>query len=136
MARRGVTVTAEGVEDLLRRLDVLPARLRDRYLDDAVRAGSETLVEFMRALAPRGDGPTHAYKFIEAHRDDRRSRPEKAEYVVGPTGVGFYLTFHETGTRFMPASPFMVPAMVAGRDEIIADVRKSLSRSLRPGLRV
>lgn len=128
------SVTMEGVAELQRKLGILPDRLQGRVLERAVARGSETLVEFMKALAPRGIGPTHAYQFIEAGLDESPSAPTNVEYAVGPTGPGWYLTLHETGTWKMPASPFMVPAMIAGEAEIVRDVADSLRKDLRPGI--
>jgi len=124
----------EGVEELQRKLAILPDRLQGKYLESAVDRGSETLVEFMKALAPRGIGPTHAYQFIAAGLDRDASSPSNVEYAVGPTGPGWYLTLHETGTWKMPASPFMVPAMIAGESAIVSDFRVSLARDLSKGL--
>lgn len=128
------SATMEGLDELQRKLLVLPERLQGRFLERAVERGSETLVEFMKALAPRGVGPTHAYTFIQAGLDRDASRPTNVEYAVGPTGPGWYLTLHETGTQKMPASPFMVPAMIASQNEVAKDVKESLARDLRPGI--
>lgn len=125
-----VRVSMEGMDSLEKKLRRLPDAVRAQKLDRSVSAGADVLVEFMQALAPRGsDGQPHAYQFIRAERTED-SRPEHVDYAVGPTGAGFYLTFHETGTLHMAPSPFMRPAMEAGRSVILDAVADQLRREL------
>lgn len=126
-----ITTTVEGFDELERKLRTMPDVLRGRRLQGAVEDGAEVLVEFMQALAPRGEGNPHAYRFIAANLSGENRSPDEAQYDVGPTGAGFYLTFHETGTIYMAPSPFMRPAMEAGRTAVIQAVRDHLLTGIR-----
>lgn len=130
MSRPRVSVQVDGFGDLEKKLRRLPDAVRGRKLDSAARAGAEVLVEFMQAMAPRGDdGPPHAFQFIAANRMDTRS-PEVVDYAVGPGGAGFYLTFHETGTLYLAPQPFMRPAKDAAEPHVIEAVADDLRRGL------
>lgn len=129
--RNAFSMEMVGMDDLLRRLALLPDRLEGRYLREAVEAGSLVLVEFMKALAPRGAGPDHAYTHIASGLDrSKLGGGRNIEFSVGPTGDGYYLSFHETGTSKMAPSPFMRPAVFLARDEVIETVASNLRRNL------
>lgn len=123
--------TLEGVDDLEKKLRRLPDAIRGKKLERAAGEGADVLVDFMQALAPRGDdGPPHAFQFIAANLNREAGRPEQVQFDVGPAGAGFYLTFHETGTLYMAPSPFMRPALEAGESAVIDAVRDRLRREV------
>jgi len=129
-----VRVKMEGLDLLAKRLRVLPDSIQGRKLGKATEDGAEILAEFMRALAPRGDGNPHAYEFIVANQNVqavRGNHATRSQYDVGPTGRGFYLTFHETGTLYLAPQPFMRPAAESSESEVVDTVRDSLARELK-----
>lgn len=131
MARMQVfKAETEGFTQLLDRLKVLPDKLQGRILVDATMGGAEVLREFQESLAPRGEGQPHAAEFIQASRNEGRDTDTKVEVHVGPTGPGFYLTFHETGTLYLAAQPFMRPAAQAAEGEVFRTVADDLRRQL------
>lgn len=79
----------------------------------AARAGAKELGLEMRRLAPRSKKPKHpkghAYKTIKWTAVERW--PDRATFAIGPTGWGWYLGLHETGTSRFAAQPFMRPAL-------------------------
>jgi len=126
-----VRVSLDGAKDLEKKLRRLPDAIRGEKLNRAAEEGAEVLVEFMQALAPRGDdGPPHAFQFIAANLNREAARPERVQWDVGPAGAGFYLTFHELGTLYLAPQPFMRPALEAGESAIVDAVRDRLHREV------
>lgn len=130
MARAKVAVDVEGLPELIRKLRTMPDELARKKLDRAVAAGAEVIREFQEALAPRGEGIPHAAEFIRAAPGSSRQGQFRRRYDVGPTGPGFYLTFHETGTLYLAAQPFMRPALEAGEGEALRAVAGELRRGV------
>jgi len=124
-----VRVKLEGGRALEKKLRRLPDAIRGKKLERATLEGAEVLADYMRALAPRGDGNPHAYQFIAANLD-RDARAETVKVDVGPAGAGFYLTFHETGTLHMAPSPFMRPAADAAEADVVDTTRDRLFREV------
>lgn len=61
---------------------------------------------------------------IQARRDAKRL--DQFGVVVGPTGPGFPLVFHEFGTSELPARPVLRPAYDAKAGEAAAVIGRSL----------
>jgi len=133
MAGVKFSAKVEGMDDLVKKLRVMPDRIQGRALMAAVEEGGEVAQEYAMALAPRGENNPHAFEFIAANV--AASSPTFVQADVGPTGRGFYLTFHETGTRYMAPQPFMRQALESGESEILAAVAARLRRELRLGVK-
>lgn len=136
---RGKVVSArlEGMDELERRLRRMVDGVQKEKLTQAAREGAEVLLEFQQALAPVG--VTGRGKRNLAIEEDKTAananRFDRSNWRVGPSGEGYYLIFHEIGTRFMAPSPFMRPALDSGRPHIIEAVRDSLRKQILKAVR-
>lgn len=110
-------ITMEGSKSLKRQLEAMTRAGQRSTVRRAARAGARAVGLEARRLAPRSRVPRHpkghAFKMIRWKEVD--SWPEKAEFAVGPSGWGWYLGLHETGTSRFPAQPFLRPAMDSQR---------------------
>jgi HK97 gp10 family phage protein len=76
----------------------------------AVEAGAELVAEGARQRVPVATG-----RLRDAIHVD--TEPEGA-YVIAGDSKAFYGMFVEHGTRYMPAHPFLLPALEENRSEI------------------
>ena len=102
-------------------------------LEYATLAGARVISYEAERLAPKDTG--RAAKTIRARLV--ASRPGEAVVQVGPSSRGYYLYYHEMGTRHMIARPFLTPAFDHKQAEAIRTMadhyKRSLDRAVRRG---
>ena len=148
-----VQVKVEGLDDIVRKLGLLPDRVGNRALRRALRKGANVIRDNARVNARALDDNLSReaiYKNIVTQGMGRRR--EKATGGVGmrvgvlggakkggggagnPGGDTFYWRFLEFGTSNMKARPFMRQAIAQGADKAfavtVADMEVQLDKEL------
>lgn len=80
-----------------------------QLLTQATRAGAEVIQIRAEALAPRRTGHLAESELIRI--DSSQSNAAEVVAKIGPDKSAFYGLFQEFGTAFMPAQPFLNPAL-------------------------
>src|SRR5690348_5638329 len=115
----------KGLDDLMRTLGQLPAKIQEKALVTATGAGAKVLQDEMTSRAPvrhdnelkklskrstRARLPGFLKASIGRRRVDKGSG-STVTYQVGVLAAAFYAIFYEFGTRHQPARPFIRPAV-------------------------
>jgi len=98
-----------GMEDVLKKLKVLPAKVQKNVLTGAIRASAKPIIKEAKRLVPVDSGTLK--KSIGIRK--RRSRDKNIiHFSVAPLSKkdGWYGRFVEFGTVKMASEPFMRPA--------------------------
>jgi HK97 gp10 family phage protein len=101
------------------RLPQIAATL-DPRVTAAMRAGAEAIEQEAKARVTVASGDLRDAIHTEVDGDD--------VYVMAGDDDVFYGHFVEFGTTRTPARPFLVPALEARRESVLASVRATLGR--------
>jgi HK97 gp10 family phage protein len=128
-----------GGDDLMRRLNQLPAAVSRKVQIDALKAGAAPIRSAAEALAPRGDIAPHIADNIivsvaSTASADARGSFDTPVVDVGPRKSFFYGYMQEVGTAFHPAQPFMRPAFDSSIGRSLNIIRADLWASIRKRL--
>ena len=128
-------VNISGFKEMQQLLKRLPENMQRRALGSAARAGAVVMQREARKSAPRGQelstsskkyGPLHKnIRIIQLKRVPRGSRAYRVD-----TGDGFWGVILEVGSRYMPARPWMRPAIERAWGAALKKVRDSLTKAL------
>ena len=77
----GVTMSVEGVEEILRAFQILPRNIQKKYLGAAVREASENEVPELKSLTPKG--PTGNLRRSVGFKLEKKKRNATAVGVLG-----------------------------------------------------
>ena len=136
MAGIDVSLRLEGIEPIIRQLNLLDDRIRRKTIRKAAGKAAIILRKKARELCPIGDHPG-----IKRHKGDSRLRlpgnlrksivlkewkfaPGNCMVLIGPavgkkeSFDGWYGRMVEMGTKNMTARPFMKPAFMATKSEM------------------
>lgn len=130
MARRA-SVSIEGGEELLKRLQGLPDAAAGKAMDAALMAGAEIVRADASRRAPRRTGKLS--ESIVAELKTGKSGRKSA--VIGPNEEAFYGSFVELGRKNQAAQPYLRPALDENKDTVqraIADeLRSAIEKAVR-----
>lgn len=132
-------VKVEGVDQLVRRLNVLPREVSRENLLAATMEGAEVIRAAAAEKAPKERGGLA--KSIMAAPDEKRTTPSRAVALIGPDSEHFYGLFVEMGHEVVmpgggksvgdvPPRPFLRPAL----DESRRGIRAVIAEALRTRL--
>ena len=127
MSKRNPVVSVDGFDELNAALRSVGNRATGLVLEKAARAGAEVIAAEARRLAPRKTGALAEGIAVEPGR----LQQGRAQYSIGYGKKTWYGRLIELGTKFMPARPFLRPAMDAKAEEASDAVGASLRDSLR-----
>lgn len=146
-----MTVKIEGLDDVLRRLNLLDKRLRGRASRNAASAGARVIRDEAKARAPVDTGLLKKNIVIKKLRGRNKLEymygvgylSKQAQYSntaanrrKGRVGESywesgqFYAIFPEFGTSKMPAKPYLRPAFEAKKMEAVRVVEARLKEEL------
>lgn len=130
----------QGTDKLIGKLGDLDRKVRNKSIRRAVRAGSTPTRKAMKQKAPKAtgglkrsiktkmktykDGTTVAVtgpdrKYLEVLSDGRRHRPAYISHIL------------ENGSRFVAAQPFIAPAGLETKAEVLQIVASKLKEDIR-----
>jgi HK97 gp10 family phage protein len=128
MAKRdNFTMHLEGVEELNNALREIGDRATGLALRKAAEAGAEVIADEAKQRAPVKTGQLRESITVAPGP----MKQGKAEYRIGPGKKAWYGSLIEFGTKFIPARPFLRPALDVAKDEAQEAVTKSLRHTLR-----
>lgn len=104
-----LTFTVQGLSDLARNLESLPARVSTSVQLSALRTGAEPIRKAMEDKAPQRPPKPDLKDEIVVSQARGQDAQEKA-VSIGPSKARFYGSFLEYGTAYMAAQPFARPA--------------------------
>ena len=124
-----VDVEVKGMEDILKRLKVLPEKIQSRVLVGAIRAGASSISKEMKLLSPKDTGTLSKSIGIVKRRSKDKNL---VHFTVAPLNKkgGWIAHFHEFGTSKMAANPFVRPAFESKGEETIEVAKKYMSKRL------
>lgn len=129
MARRGIELT--GIPSLLSQVRTKSERAANAVERTALRAGGQIMADDMASRVDKSDrNSPHMSENITVSNVRRK---DGVKYVlVGPNRrVSFRAHFNEFGTSKMQAKPFIEPAYLAKRDDVLREIAKTLREGLR-----
>ena len=122
-----------GAAETIEALRALPAALMRRTIRDALRAGTRILLQEEATTVPIGAG-TESRPGGTLFRSLRvfpyRVGKKQMRVFVGAGPEGFYGRFLEYGTRFMPAKPWLRPALHAAFSPVLQAARTEIDSGL------
>lgn len=129
----------EGVDQLVRRLNILPAEVSRENLLAATTAGAEVIRAAAALKAPRDKGGLA--EGIVAEADPEASSATRATVLIGPDKDRYYGQFVELGhavvmpgakaaTGNVPPRPFLRPALDESKAEVQAVIATALAAEL------
>lgn len=132
----------EGLSEINQVLKLLPERVQQRTLQNAVNAGARVSLKAIKARAPRHEGEqspkSKQYGTIVQNLRVQAMRKLRATARGARiwTRDAFWALFYELGTAHQPARPFMRPgfdesageAMAKTRDHLAAGVEKEAAK--------
>lgn len=113
-------VVVSGVEDILKKMKILPGRVQKNVVTGAVRASAKPIIEEARRLAPKDTGDLAKSIAVTRRKSTDRNI---VRFTVAPRikkPHGYLAHFYEFGTSKMTARPFMRPALLSKVDETIS----------------
>lgn len=133
-----IKIEVEGLKELRMKMEQLGPKLAKRGLRSAANAGIQVIKKEAKALAPMDTGRLKK-KAIYVKRSKSESSPTKEVYILG-VRVGrkeqkkerdaYYWFFHEFGTRFIAARPFIRPAFETKKYEALEKFKQKLKEKL------
>lgn len=129
-------VRLRGTRELEQVLKRLPARLRERELQSAARAGANVIRREIRDRAPRGNDPSPgSKKYGSLHDNIRVSRRKELEgrnnvVMSVHTGRAFWGQFLEFGTVKMAPRPFFTVGFDVAANKALLRTGQALGRRL------
>lgn len=150
------TVKIEGLDEVQRKLKLLPERMGRNAMRRALRRGANIMRDAARANAKRFDDPATREAIwrnvvvkgmarrqersggfigmkvgiLGGARDMRKYGETKGKGKGNPGGDTFHWRFLEFGTSKMGAQPFMRPAMENSAGKVFAETAKAMSEQL------
>lgn len=135
----GITITTEGIEPLIRRLNALPKKVQRTIARKVLRAASTPVLQEARVNLDRVvSDHTGNLKKSMGRKFKTYPQQERTIVVVGPRwpeGAHGHLVEFGTGPRFtkenayrgeMPAAPFMRPAFDSTKERVKAMIATKL----------
>ena len=122
-----------GVEETIAALRALPVEMQKSVVRHAVRAGASVLLREEALLVPIGAGtPQRPGGTLLRSLTVFPLRQGKRRTVVfvGAGPEGFYGRFLEFGTRFMPARPWLRPALHAAFAPVLQAAQSEISEGI------
>lgn len=118
--------TVQGLQSLLDSMEGLPFVLRKNLIVRALRKAGEIIARRGASLAPN-DPMTAGSRIADSMKVAVRDQTATgATAEIGPTGKGFVGIFHERGTKFMRARPWLSRAFDQSVDEAYDVLGKTL----------
>jgi len=117
----------KGLDEVLKKLKILPARIQKNVVTGAIRAGAKPILKEAKRLVPVDTGTLK--KSIGIVK--RRSKDKNIViFSVTPRikKGGWYAHFVEYGTAKMPAHPFMRPAVEKMASETIKSAQEYMRK--------
>ena len=145
----GFSAHVTGLKEIESNLKDLEGKLAGRALRAGVREGAEVIHEEAERLAPRRTGALAAGIKVATKIGQDRGRIAEdlgiARFQLTVTDTGksvvrarigliasvFYGLFHEFGTRFMAAHPFMRPALDVKANQAIEKVTNKVRQEIQ-----
>jgi HK97 gp10 family phage protein len=127
MSKRNPVVSVDGFDELNAALRAVGNRTTGLVLEKAAKAGAEVIAAQAKRLAPRDTGALADGIDVEPGR----LQQGRAQYGISYNKRQWYGRLIELGTKFMPAHPFLRPAMDTKAEEASDAVGASLRDSLR-----
>jgi HK97 gp10 family phage protein len=124
----------DGLNELGKLLDGLPAKIQRNVMAGAVKAGADVLVAPLAAAAPVFTGRLEesiVSRREAAGRSRRRSSASELLVSAGIAIVGVakrYWHFSEFGTVHQPARPWIRPTFAANQAKAVAAVKKYMTK--------
>lgn len=122
-------IEISGIDEILKKLKVLPDRVQKNVVTGAIRAGASSISKEAKTLVPKDSGTLK--KSIGVVK--RRSKNKNIiSFSVAPLKKkdGWYAHFLEFGTIKMPAHPFMRPAFEKKGNETIEEAKKYMIKRI------
>ncbi len=119
-----------GGEELVRRLNAMPARVSKKIQVAALKEAGEPMRAAMATNAPRGDRTPHLadnIKILVTRTGDR----DEFGVAIGPTREVFWGGYQEFGTKHQPARPFARPAFDSHVERVLSQVSRKLWDAIR-----
>lgn len=149
MTKGGITVEVEGLKDLERALDDLQRPAAKALIRRSLMKAAKTFAEHAQDFAPDGDTGdlgdsiqastklTKRQQFL--HRRFAGDSRSSVEVFVGPVYQdqkygAFYGHLQEFGTAHHAAQPFMRPAWISGRDQILKDLSRIMREEIKKAI--
>ncbi|MDX1388471.1 MAG: HK97 gp10 family phage protein [Acidobacteriota bacterium] len=126
-----VRVKVDGLKEINRKLQRLPAHVRGRHMAAALMRGAEPIRRDAEANAPVLSGNLSR----GMQKDVEETEPTHAVVAVGPEEEDFYGIFQELGTKYHAAQPFLEPAFDANARKAIDIVADDLGRRVERAAR-
>jgi len=120
-----------GNEELQTKLGQLSRAVRTEALLKGALAAADVVQDAAYERAPKRTGK--AARSITSEVTVHEA--EKATVAVGPGKEGWYLRFHELGTRYMPARPWLRPALDESESEAKRVARKAMREVIEGAVR-
>jgi len=142
MAIETIRFDLGGVSEMENALKLLPARVAERELIRAARAGSQVVRKAVKAAAPRsGQTPEQRSRRTSSGKNygalannirvtTRTKGKRHSVEVAIHTGNAFWGMFLEFGTSRMAPRPFFAPAWDKSRDAALAAVAETLASGI------
>lgn len=126
-----VDIDVIGMDDIIKKLKILPERVQKNVLTGAIRASTKPIIKEARNLVPKDSGTLK--KSIGTKK--RRSRDKNIiHFSVSPQkggkNNGWYAHFVEFGTVKQTAQPFMRPAFEKKGDKTIDFTRDYMRKRI------
>jgi len=134
-----ITVKVTGLKELDKELRGLGEKVARKALRSAVNTGAQVIKKEAKLLAPKDTGRL-SKKAIFVKRAREKGGKFKEVYIVGVrTGRregeknrnAFYWFFHEFGTKFLAARPFLVPAFETKKREAFEAIKNKLRSNIK-----
>jgi HK97 gp10 family phage protein len=138
-----ITAQVQGWAELSRSMKALGPKIALRGIRSALGSGAKVVKQAAMSMAPQDTGRLRSAIYVK-----RLSKPNPLaeRFILGvrhgrgtwkKLGNGFdkskdafYWKFHEFGTKYMPAHPFIVPAFEAKKEAALAKIKEVLTRKV------
>ena len=121
-----MTAVLKGSDVLARRFAALSRGLRGSVLAEAALAGGKVVADDARRMAPRDTGT--GAESIHAAVSEKSAAKASADVSWG--AKHFYMKFHEFGTKFRAARPFLRPAFDSRKRAATTVMRRIFKRQI------
>ena len=125
-----IDIEVMGMEDVLKKLKILPERIQKNVVAGAIRAGASLVAKEMKANAPKDSGGLRKSIGVVKRKTNNKNI---ILFTVAPRvkkNHGFLAHFFEYGTSKMAAQPFMRPAFEAKGKEAIDATKKYMIKRI------
>ena len=118
------------MKDLLKELDKLPEKIKNRIVKGAVRASAKPIIEEARRLVPVRTGNLRKSIGVTKRRDKGSVVTFSVSPRKGGKYNGYYGYFLELGTKKMSPHPFLRPAFENRGEETIKYFKEYIKKRL------